>query len=94
MKQLAWIVASALALLVPATASAQYGPDYDDGAGYDEDYYGESPTTDPQGPTRGTYRVARGGSFEGASAMNVRAAIRMPLKSSARRDNVGFRCGR
>ena len=61
---------------------------------YDESYYENSPTRDPQGPTRGTYRVAKGGSYEGAAATNLRSAIRMPLKGSARRDNVGFRCAR
>jgi len=28
---------------------------------YDEDYYEHSPSTDPQGPTSGSYRVFRGG---------------------------------
>lgn len=30
---------------------------------YDEDYYGESPEENPQGPLSGTHRVLRGGSF-------------------------------
>jgi len=30
---------------------------------YDEDYYWESPGENPQGPSSGTYRVLRGGSF-------------------------------
>lgn len=61
---------------------------------YDDDYYARAPGEDPQGPERGTFRVVRGGSFEGAASLNVRAAVRMPLKGSSRRENVGFRCAR
>ena len=59
---------------------------------YDEKYYQSSPSQDPAGPTSGTLRVLRGGSWSG---------IRWYLRVSARdrggpggRDyNVGFRCG-
>ena len=30
---------------------------------YDKDYYGQSPSIDPQGPSNGTLRVRRGGGF-------------------------------
>lgn len=59
---------------------------------YGDDYYERSPAHAPQGPSHGSQRVTRGGSFEGRSATNVRAPVRLPLKASARRENVGFRC--
>ena len=33
-----------------------------------EDYYGQSPELDPQGPRGGTYRVVRGGSWHHPSS--------------------------
>jgi formylglycine-generating enzyme required for sulfatase activity len=61
---------------------------------YREDAYASSPSSDPTGPSRGTERVARGGSFEGQASVNVRTAVRQPLKASERRPSVGFRCAR
>jgi formylglycine-generating enzyme required for sulfatase activity len=61
---------------------------------YARQAYEDSPVASPTGPSRGTHRVARGGSFRGAYSVNVRAAVRLPLPPSARRDDVGFRCAR
>ncbi|MEM7246857.1 MAG: SUMF1/EgtB/PvdO family nonheme iron enzyme [Acidobacteriota bacterium] len=61
---------------------------------YSEDAYIQSGATNPTGPPRGSRRVTRGGSFRGRSAMNVRSAVRQPLKASVRSDAVGFRCAR
>ena len=58
---------------------------------HDPEYYSESPTSNPQGPPGGTYRVLRGGSWS-VPANWVRSTVRMrayPTKSS---DQVGFRC--
>ncbi len=45
-----------------------------------------------RGPARGAHKVAKGGSFRGLYSVNVRSAIRLPLATSTRLDDVGFRC--
>lgn len=58
---------------------------------YKEDYYKDSPNTNPKGPTQGTERVVRGGSFQ-SEASNIRASSRDKLKPDTFADDVGFRC--
>jgi formylglycine-generating enzyme required for sulfatase activity len=57
---------------------------------YGHDYYAESPTTDPPGPSAGSYRVFRGGCwFDPAKYCNATARkFDFPVN---RHDNVGFR---
>lgn len=58
---------------------------------YDEDYYSQSPDTNPLGPEDGELRVVRGGSYEdGPEAL--RSAERLPLDPDEAYNNVGFRC--
>jgi formylglycine-generating enzyme required for sulfatase activity len=61
---------------------------------YSSDYYAESPASRPTGPDHGNRRVARGGSFDGRSSVNLRATVRQPMKGSERSENLGFRCAR
>ena len=59
---------------------------------YDEDYYASSPQHDPQGPSSGDDRVARGGS-ESGHVSHVRAADRFfRAGPDYRRISLGFRC--
>jgi formylglycine-generating enzyme required for sulfatase activity len=53
-------------------------------------YYAESPETDPQGPSSGAGRVARGGSWS-YNAESARSAYREFLVPDARGGDVGFR---
>lgn len=57
---------------------------------YGKDYYRNSPTSNPQGPAEGTYRVLRGGSWD----LNARC-LRSGDRSRGRPDNrgnlIGFR---
>jgi formylglycine-generating enzyme required for sulfatase activity len=46
--------------------------------------------TDPEGPSQGTFRVVRGGSW-GATANDCRSAVRQGLKPQGRNGNTGFR---
>lgn len=62
---------------------------------YDANYYAESPTINPQGPSTGQYRVLRGGSwFTAAPANRCRAAFRgrnNPVKPDHTHPIYGFR---
>ena len=60
---------------------------------YDSDYYSVSPTDDPQGPSSGTYRVFRGGSWHG-SAKSARSALRNYYYPSGTANYGGFRLAR
>jgi formylglycine-generating enzyme required for sulfatase activity len=60
---------------------------------YDEKYYQSSPSQDPVGPTRGTLRVLRGGSW-GAVPEVVRVSNRGWLGPGDGWHSVGVRCGR
>jgi hypothetical protein len=60
---------------------------------YDATYYQNSPQQDPQGPTSGTYRVVRGGSF-GDGATTLRTSARGWLTPESAVEEVGFRCAR
>ena len=57
---------------------------------YDENYYSKSPSTDPAGPSSGSYRVLRGGSW-GSFAGVCRSAAPNRSTPSARDFNYGFR---
>ncbi|MCP5517992.1 MAG: formylglycine-generating enzyme family protein [Verrucomicrobiales bacterium] len=59
---------------------------------YSADYYGTSPASDPRGPSGGSYRVMRGGSWD-SFAWYCRVALRFisfPPDSSG--NAYGFRC--
>ena len=57
---------------------------------YGKDYYIESPQTDPTGPTSGSSRVLRGGSWNNSSRF-TRSAVRLRYGADNRYSNVGFR---
>lgn len=57
---------------------------------YDADYYGNSPATDPRGPSKGTKRIGRGGSWISRAA-DCRSANRLKDAPDARIDGGGFR---
>jgi formylglycine-generating enzyme required for sulfatase activity len=60
---------------------------------YAENYYGQSPSQDPQGPSSGSYRVLRGGSWVDYPNL-TRVSVRIILLPGYRLDNYGFRCVR
>jgi formylglycine-generating enzyme required for sulfatase activity len=58
-----------------------------------QDWYGDYPsgaTTDPQGPSSGSYRVYRGGDWDGF-ARYARSALRVPVRPVYCNENLGFR---
>lgn len=57
---------------------------------YGENYYAVSPTRDPQGPSEGQYRVARGGCWR-SHAATCRAAYRNALAPHNKDPYTGFR---
>ena len=57
---------------------------------YGEEYYAESPKDNPRGPSSGTYRVLRGGSWLFYPRL-VRAANRDRIYPDSRFFNLGFR---
>ena len=66
---------------------------------YDENYYSSSPSRNPQGPSSGSYRVLRGGSwddntFDSSWVFNLRVAYRnYSIPSVTFNLNIiGFRC--
>ncbi|MBF0545522.1 MAG: SUMF1/EgtB/PvdO family nonheme iron enzyme [Candidatus Riflebacteria bacterium] len=58
---------------------------------FDADYYPKSPENDPQGPTSGTKRVRRGGSW-GSLSVDCGVSRRYSGPVEARHFNFGFRC--
>ncbi len=60
---------------------------------YGENYYQNSPTNDPPGPSGGSYRVYRGGSWR-SDASNARSADRYDSSPGNRDYNLGFRLAR
>jgi formylglycine-generating enzyme required for sulfatase activity len=56
-------------------------------------YYGSSPPNDPKGPTSGSARVHRGGSWS-YSAVDCRTASRDSGYPGSGSSTVGFRCVR
>ena len=57
---------------------------------YDDNYYRNSPTNDPKGPSSGRRRVARGGSWS-HDARNLRSASRGNRSPDGRGSSLGFR---
>ncbi|HOE11695.1 MAG TPA: formylglycine-generating enzyme family protein [bacterium] len=57
---------------------------------YDPEYYGRSPTIDPQGPANGALRVARGGAWNSKGG-ECRSAYRAAYPPDTRADNLGLR---
>lgn len=57
---------------------------------YGSDYYRSSAASDPQGPSSGTYRLLRGGSWNNYSK-SVRSASRSRLIPDSRSYGIGFR---
>ena len=58
---------------------------------YDRGYYSTSPRVDPTGPTVGSLRVFRGGSFDSPS-FALRSAYRGMAPEGTRDVQLGFRC--
>ena len=59
---------------------------------YGESYYGDSPRDNPKGPTYGTHRGFRGGSWNLDKALFFRAANRGWYAPDSRSTRGGFRC--
>jgi len=57
---------------------------------YADHYLDNAPVTDPSGPTTGSSKVVRGGSWH-ASADSWRSAVRKPYKPDYRGISIGFR---
>jgi formylglycine-generating enzyme required for sulfatase activity len=57
---------------------------------YDKDYYRNSPTTDPRGPSTGTAGVCRGGAWSYPSDRSTSSSRAHPARS-VRFDFIGFR---
>jgi formylglycine-generating enzyme required for sulfatase activity len=57
---------------------------------FEEDYYKQSPEKDPTGPTSGSFRVFRGGSW-GYFTRYTRSANRFGYDAGRRNDSNGFR---
>lgn len=57
---------------------------------YSGDYYGKSPSSDPAGPSEGSDRVPRGGSWSD-DARYCRSALRDFNSPGSRRYYLGFR---
>jgi formylglycine-generating enzyme required for sulfatase activity len=55
------------------------------------EYYTTSPATDPMGPSTGTQRVLRGGSWA-LDSKDVRASSRSRYEPTNWEDDIGFRC--
>ena len=60
---------------------------------YEEDYYRQSPATDPRGPAEGKYRVLRGGSWSN-HPVYLRVAARNRGTPDCRFNIDGFRATR
>jgi len=58
---------------------------------FDAAYFGSSPFLDPSGPTTGTLRVVRGGSWANVAHL-LRVSYRTGMHPAQRSDHVGFRC--
>jgi formylglycine-generating enzyme required for sulfatase activity/serine/threonine protein kinase len=57
---------------------------------HNPDYYGKSPRRDPQGHSRGAFRVIRGGGWDN-TGLGCRSAIRNKRRPANPNFNVGFR---
>ena len=59
---------------------------------YEKEYYRNNPKNNPKGPSGGTHRVVRGGSWA-SNGWNVRTANRGHISPPGRRYDIGFRVG-
>ncbi len=61
---------------------------------YDPNYYRQSPTDNPQGPSTGTQKVQRGGSWLCSEnyCQGYRVAARQKTDTDSALNNLGFRC--
>jgi len=59
---------------------------------YDRDYYRNSPSSNPTGPSNGTYRVVRGGSYYRPSGDYFRLTVRENTSPFSAVGIYGFRC--
>ena len=59
---------------------------------WDQSYYQNSPSPDPMGPTSGTHRILRGGSWVGGPR-DIRVSLRNRRNPGNRDFDLGFRCG-
>lgn len=59
----------------------------------DNEYYASAPEKNPKGPTSGTSRIVRGGSYN-AKPRNLRSAARGWAEPWERLDYIGFRCAK
>jgi formylglycine-generating enzyme required for sulfatase activity len=60
---------------------------------YDPDYYDLSTSQNPSGPTYGSFRVFRGGSFH-YDGIHARSTYRGKIEPEHRDFNLGFRCAK
>jgi iron(II)-dependent oxidoreductase len=58
---------------------------------YGSDYYSQAPPINPPGPTTGTYKVLRGGSWP-FDEVYARTSFRYKVKPDYTYDFAGFRC--
>ncbi len=61
---------------------------------YDEEYYFNSPRDNPKGPTKGLYKITRGGDFFSRAGYEVRITGRFPYDPNNYSPAIGFRCAR
>lgn len=60
---------------------------------FDREYYKRSPTTNPKGPTDGTYKIIRGGAWSDPSK-RITVFFRNWVRPTQRQPNIGFRCAK
>jgi len=60
---------------------------------YDNDYYKNSPSQNPTGPSMGESKVLRGGSW-GSDPQHLQSALRYLHRSAHRHKDYGFRCAK
>jgi len=60
---------------------------------YEKEYYAASPERNPQGPSAGTLKVMRGGSYNEVRLL-LRSAIRASQPPLFNAEFVGFRCAK
>ncbi len=58
---------------------------------YDGGYYTDSPKANPRGPSAGTFKVIRGGSFK-TQPDRATTTVREKVSPDSRGDDIGFRC--
>lgn len=60
---------------------------------YDDDYYENSPASNPTGPVAGSYYVVRGGHFA-SNQFDIRIVSRSYFSTEEASDYIGFRCAK